>query len=132
MVVDYSGEDIKLADYRGKPAILAFYPPNWSPVCGNQMVLYLNEVLLFEEHHAQLLGISVDGRWGHRAFADDHNLNFPLMSGFEPKGEVAKKYGVYDPQAGYCERGSMPRGSFGGVASLHQASIRELMAFYLH
>ncbi len=78
-----------------------------------------------------LVGISVDGRWSHRAFADDRNLNSPLLSDFESKGEGAKKYGVYDPQAGLCERASMPRESFSGVTSLHQASIRELMAFYL-
>jgi peroxiredoxin len=103
-LVDPSGEDISLADYRGKSVILAFYPADWSPVCGDQLVLY-NEVLpLFEEYNAQLLGISVDGRWSHRAFTDDRNLNFPLLSDFEPKGEVAKKYGVYDHKDGLCER----------------------------
>lgn len=103
-LVESSGENITLADYRGKPVILAFYPADWSPVCGDQMVLY-NEVLpMFEEHNAQLLGISVDGRWSHRAFVDDRNLKFPLLSDFEPKGEVAKKYGVYDHKAGLSER----------------------------
>ena len=103
-LVDSSGEDISLADYRGKLVILAFYPADWSPVCGDQMVLY-NEVMpIFEEYNAQLLGISVDGRWSHRAFVDDRNLNFPLLSDFEPKGEVAMKYGVYDHKAGLSER----------------------------
>ncbi len=103
-LVDSSGEEISLSDYRSKPVILAFYPADWSPVCGDQLVLY-NEVLpMFEDYDAQLLGISVDGRWSHRAFSEDRNLNFPLLSDFEPKGEVAKKYGVYDYEAGLCER----------------------------
>jgi peroxiredoxin len=79
-----------------------------------------------------LVGISVYGRWNNRAFADDRNLSSPLLSDFESKGEGAKKYGGFDPQAGLCERASNPKGSFGGVTSLHQASIRELIAFYLH
>lgn len=103
-LVESSGGEISLADFRGKPVILAFYPADWSPVCGDQLVLY-NEVLpLFEEHNAQLLGISVDGKWSHRAYAEDRNLSFPLLSDFEPKGEVAKKYGVYDSESGTCQR----------------------------
>ena len=103
-LVESTGEKISLTDFRGRPVILAFYPADWSPVCGDQLVLY-NEVLpIFEEHNAQLLGISVDGKWSHRAYAEDRNLNFPLLSDFEPKGEVAKIYGVYDAKSGTCQR----------------------------
>lgn len=103
-LVESSGSEISLSDYLGKPVILAFYPADWSPVCGDQLVLY-NEVLpLFEEHDAQLLGISVDGKWSHKAYAEDRNLKFPLLSDFEPKGEVAKNYGVYDYRYGLCQR----------------------------
>ena len=49
-------------------------------------------------------GISVDGTWCHAAFARDHKLHFPLLSDFEPKGEVARRYGVYRPGDGTCER----------------------------
>ena len=103
-LVSTSGELIGLADLHGKPVILAFYPADWSPVCGDQLALY-NEVLpMFNEYNAQLLGISVDSRWSHQAYAQDRNLNFPLLSDFEPKGEVAKKFGVYDAQAGLSDR----------------------------
>lgn len=99
-----NGKEISLVDLRGKPVILTFYPADWSPVCGDQLALY-NEVLpLFEEHNALLLGISVDSRWSHLAFAKDRKLNFPLLADFEPKGEIARKYGVYDAQAGLCQR----------------------------
>ena len=95
---------IKLSDLRGRPVILAFYPADWSPVCGDQMVLY-NEILPdFREHGAELLGISVDGVWCHAAFADDRNLRFPLLSDFEPKGAVSRAYGAYREHDGFSER----------------------------
>jgi peroxiredoxin len=86
---------VSLRDFRGHPVILAFYPADWSPVCGDQMALY-NEVLPeFGRFQAQLLGISVDGVWCHAAFARDRKLHFPLLADFEPKGAVAKRFGVY-------------------------------------
>jgi peroxiredoxin len=97
-------QKLSLRDLRGRPVILAFYPADWSPVCGDQMGLY-NEILSeFEKHHAQLLGISVDGAWCHDAFAKDRHLHFPLLSDFEPKGAVAKKFGVYRDADGTTER----------------------------
>jgi len=95
---------LSLETLRGVPVILAFYPADWSPVCGDQMALY-NEVLpLFKDFNAELLGISVDGPWCHRAYTEIRNLHFSLLSDFEPKGEVAKKYGVYRNGEGVTER----------------------------
>jgi peroxiredoxin len=95
---------LSLSELRGKPAVLAFYPADWSPVCGDQMALY-NEVLPeFQQHEAQILGISVDGAWCHAAFAKDRRLRFPLLSDFEPKGAVAAAYGAYRHEDGVAER----------------------------
>ena len=95
---------LSLESLRGKPVILAFYPADWSPVCGDQMALY-NEVLPeFKRFNAELLGISVDGPWCHRAFTEHRNLHFPLLADFEPKGNVAKEYGVYRNGEGVSER----------------------------
>jgi peroxiredoxin len=103
-LLDQAGEQVSMRDVRGRPVILVFYPADWSPVCGDQLTLY-NEVLpLFEEHNAQVLAISVDGRWCHRAFAEQRNLRFPLLADFEPKGAVAKRYGVYDAEKGVTQR----------------------------
>ena len=93
-----------LSDFRGQVVILAFYPADWSPVCGDQMALY-NEVLPeFQTHNAQLLGVSVDGVWCHRAFAEARNLRFPLLADFEPKGAFARACGVYREGEGISER----------------------------
>jgi peroxiredoxin len=95
---------VTLRELRGRPVILAFYPADWSPVCGDQMALY-NEVLAeFQHYDAALLGISVDGVWCHAAFARDRNLHFPLLSDFEPKGAVARRYGAYRDGDGFTER----------------------------
>jgi peroxiredoxin len=95
---------VSLRDLRGKPVILAFYPADWSPVCGDQMALY-NEVLPeFRKFGAEILGISVDGTWCHLAFAKDRRLHFPLLADFEPKGAVARQYGAYNDANGICER----------------------------
>ena len=89
---------------RGHPVILAFYPADWSPVCSDQMALY-NEVLPeFERYGALLFGISVDGVWSHRAFASARKLRFPLLADFEPKGKVARSFGVYRKRDGTSDR----------------------------
>ena len=101
---DQADNQVSLREFRGRPVILVFYPADFSPVCGDQLVLY-NEVLpLFEEYNAQTLAISVDGRWSHKAFAESRGLRFPLLSDFEPKGAVARAYGVYDAQNGVSLR----------------------------
>ena len=95
---------VSLSDFVGQPVIMAFYPADWSPVCGDQMSLY-NEMLgEFQEYGAELMGVSVDGVWCHAAYAKDRKLHFPLLSDFEPKGEIARTYGVYRQRDGVCER----------------------------
>ena len=95
---------VSLAELRGRPVILAFYPADWSPVCGDQMALY-NEILdEFRRFDAELLGISVDGVWCHAAFAQNRGLHFPLLADFEPKGDVATRYGVYRAADGTSDR----------------------------
>jgi len=95
---------LSLAELKGQPVILAFYPADWSPVCGDQMALY-NEILPeFQKYGAKLLGISVDGVWCHAAFAKDRHLHFPLLADFHPKGAVAQSYGAYREDEGVSER----------------------------
>ena len=99
-----SGELVSLQSLRGRPVILAFYPADWRPVCGDQMALY-NEVLPeFQRFDAQLIGVSVDGMWCHRAFAENRHLRFPLLADFEPKGAVARMFGAYRANDGTSER----------------------------
>lgn len=97
-------QNIRLEDLKGKRVVLAFYPADWSPVCGDQMVMYNEMLKFFREKNAEILGISVDSKWCHMAFGKDRSLHFPLLADFEPKGKVAKLYDVYDEKTGECQR----------------------------
>ena len=97
-------QSVSLTDFRGQPVILAFYPEDFSPVCSDQLALYQELLPEFQKFNAELLGISVDGVWCHLAFAKDRNLHFPLLSDFEPKGEVSRTYHAYRTEDGTSER----------------------------
>jgi peroxiredoxin len=93
-----------LQHFRGQPVVLVFYPADWEPVSADQLRSY-NEAL--PEVHglgAELVGVSVDSVWCHRAFARDLRLSFNLLSDFRPRGGVARAYGVYRPRHGTSGR----------------------------
>ena len=93
-----------LSDFRGRNLVMAFYPADWSPVCGDQLALYNEALPELERLGAALVGISVDGVWCHAAYAAARNLHFPLFADFEPKGEVSKRYGAYEYGLGMSKR----------------------------
>jgi peroxiredoxin len=97
-------QKLSLDGLKGKRVILAFYPADWSPVCGDQMALYNETLKLFRKFKAELVGISVDSKWCHKAFAENRNLHFPLLADFEPKGVVSKLYGAYNEMNGESKR----------------------------
>ena len=100
----FPGEFVSLSAYRGRPLVLVFYPADFSPDCGDQLTLY-NEILPeFERAGAALLAISVDNIYSHAAFRDSRNLHFVLGSDFQPRGEVARRYGVFNETTGMNER----------------------------
>jgi peroxiredoxin len=97
-------QSMKLSDLRGRPVVLVFYPADWSPVCGDELALF-NEVLPeFQKYDAQVVGISCDGVWCHKAYAAHNNLEIPLLADFEPKGAVSRKYDAYRANDGISER----------------------------
>jgi peroxiredoxin len=97
-------QTVSLSEFRGAPVVLAFYPADWSPVCGDQMTLYSEIMPEFQRYNAYVLGISVDGAWCHLAYRKHQNIAFPLLADFEPKGGTARRYGAYRHQDGVCER----------------------------
>ncbi|MDB6123355.1 MAG: AhpC/TSA family protein [Pedosphaera sp.] len=116
-------QTVSLSDFRGQPIVLVFYPADWSPVCGDQVTLY-NEILPeFQSLGAELVGISVDGAWCHAAFSRDRKLHFPLLADFEPKGEVARLYGVYRQGDGVSERALFVVDAEGNIHWSHVSPI---------
>ncbi|HKB89705.1 MAG TPA: redoxin domain-containing protein [Opitutaceae bacterium] len=75
-------QTVSLNEFRGRPVVLAFYPADFSPVCGDQMALYNEMLNEFQEFEAELVGLSVDGAWCHAAFARQNKLHFPLLADF--------------------------------------------------
>jgi peroxiredoxin len=117
-------KQFSLSELRGKPVIIAFYPADWSPTCGDQIGLY-NEILPeFQKFGAELLGISVDGPWCHKAFAETKNLHMKLLSDFEPKGAVARQYGAYRDGDGISERALFVIDKNGVIAWSYLSPIR--------
>lgn len=118
------GEHVALADLRGRPAVLIFYPADWSPVCGSEVTLYSSLAEEFAAFDAQVFGVSVDGPWCHQAYARAQNANFPLLADFEPKGELARGFGVYREREGTSERALFVLDAAGQVRWSHLSDIK--------
>jgi peroxiredoxin len=101
---DANDKPISLSQFRGKNVILVFYPLDWSPACSDQLSLYQSELAEFEKYDAQVIGISLDSIYSHGAWAAVRGISFPLLSDFNPKGEVAKRYNVLRNKDGFTDR----------------------------
>jgi peroxiredoxin len=102
---DQSQKEVKLSEFQGKKnVVIVFYPLDWSPVCTNEHVCLVNDMKRFEELDAQVLGVSVDSVWSHKAFAEKMGIKYPLLADFQPRGAVGEKYGVYLSDKGITGR----------------------------
>ncbi len=102
---DQNQKDVKLSDYRGKKnVVMVFYPLDWSPICTNEHVCLVNDMKQFDKLDAQVLGLSVDSVWSHKAFAEKTGIQYPLLADFQPRGAVAEKFGVYLADKGITGR----------------------------
>ncbi len=95
---------LSLHELRGHPVVLVFYPADWSSVCGDELAVFNQALPLLRKAKATVLGISVDSTWCHQAYIQSRQLHFDLLADFEPKGAVARAYGAYDAEHGYCKR----------------------------
>jgi peroxiredoxin len=101
---DQDGNVVKLEDLRGKTTVLVFYPLDFSPVCTDQLNVYQEVLGDLEAEGVQLIGISVDSAFSHKAFQEKLGISIPLLADFHPKGEVSKAYGVYIDERGHDGR----------------------------
>jgi mycoredoxin-dependent peroxiredoxin len=93
---DQNQKEIKLSDFAGKKnVVLVFYPLDWSPVCTNEHACFVNDMRQFETLNAEVLGVSVDSVWSHKAYAEKMGIKYSLLADFHPKGAMSDKYGVY-------------------------------------
>jgi mycoredoxin-dependent peroxiredoxin len=102
---DQSQKDVKLSDFAGKKnVVLVFYPLDWSPTCTNEHACFVNDMRSFEQLDAEVLGVSVDSVWSHKAYADKMGIHYSLLADFNPRGAMAEKYGVYLAEKGITGR----------------------------
>jgi peroxiredoxin len=101
---DQDGNKVSLADLKGQTSVLAFYPLDFSPVCTDQLNVYQEVLPELEARGTKLYGVSVDSAFCHKAFQQHLGITIPLLADFEPKGEVARKYGVYIDERGHNQR----------------------------
>ena len=110
-------KEVKLSDFAGKKnVVLVFYPLDWSPVCTNEHVCLVNDMKAFETLDAEVLGVSVDSVWSHKAFAEKMGIKYSLLADFHPKGAMSEKYGVYLGDKGITGRAIVIVGKDGKVA----------------
>jgi peroxiredoxin len=110
-------KEVKLSEFAGKRnVVLVFYPLDWSPVCTNEHACLVNDMKAFETLDAEVLGVSVDSVWSHKAFADKMGIKYSLLADFHPKGAMSEKYGVYLGDKGITGRAIVIVGKDGKVA----------------
>lgn len=116
------GEKVSLSDYQGRKVLLVFYPGDFSPVCGDQLSIYQEVKPEIEDKGVELVGISVDSFFAHKAFQEKLGIDTTLLSDFEPKGAVARAYGSYlDAPLGFANRTLVLVDEEGTVAWTHEA-----------
>ena len=121
---DQTQQEVKLSDFQGKKnVVLVFYPLDWSPTCTKEHVCFVNDMKQFEKLDAQVLGVSVDSVWSHKAWAEKMGIHYPLLADFHPRGAMASKYGVYIEDKGITGRAIAIVDRAGKVAWFKQYDI---------
>ena len=102
---DQNQKEVKLSDFKGKKnVVIVFYPLDWSPTCTQEHACFVNDMKRFEQLDAEILGISVDSAWSHKAYAEKMHIEYPLLADFQPRGAMAAKYGIYLEDKGITGR----------------------------
>jgi mycoredoxin-dependent peroxiredoxin len=106
-LTDQHGTPVKLSSFRGtKNVVVVFYPLAFSGVCSGELCALREDFPEADRDDVELLTVSVDSFFTHRAWADKENFQFGLLADFWPHGAVAKQYGVFDEDKGLATRGT--------------------------
>ena len=104
-VEDESGNRVQLSQFRGHSGVvLMFYPLDFSPVCTDEHACFVKSLGDFSKLNAEVLGLSVDSVWTHKAFAEKMGITYSLLADFHPRGEAAHKFGMYHADKGITGR----------------------------
>jgi peroxiredoxin len=104
---DQHGTPVKLSSFRGaKNVVLVFYPLAFSGICSGELCALREDFPEATSDDVEVLTVSVDSFFAHRAWADAENFQFGLLADFWPHGAVARAYGVFDEEKGVAVRGT--------------------------
>ncbi len=121
---DQSQKEVKLSDFAGKKrVVLVFYPLDWSPTCTNEHACFVNDMKNFDTLDAEVLGVSVDSVWSHKAYAEKMGIKYSLLADFQPRGAMSEKYGVFLQEKGITGRSIFIIDKHGKVAWLKHYDI---------
>jgi mycoredoxin-dependent peroxiredoxin len=121
---DQNQKEVKLSDFAGKKrVVLVFYPLDWSPTCTNEHACFVNDMKNFATLDAEVLGVSVDSVWSHKAYAEKMHITYSLLADFQPRGAMAETYGVFLPEKGITGRSIVIVDKQGKVAWLKHYDI---------
>ena len=110
-------QEVKLSDFAGKKnVVIVFYPLDWSPVCTNEHACFVNDMRSFDTLDAEVLAVSVDSVWSHKAYAEKMGIKYSLLADFQPRGAMADKYGVFLSDKGITGRAIVIVNKAGKVA----------------
>ncbi|MDX1946669.1 MAG: thioredoxin-dependent thiol peroxidase [Pirellulaceae bacterium] len=87
------GTKVKLADFKGSPVVLYFYPADDTPGCTKEACAFRDRSAELKKLGAKVIGISPDDVGSHAKFRDKYQLNFPLLA--DPEHAVAEKFGAW-------------------------------------
>src|SRR5437868_10137673 len=114
-------KEVKLSDFAGKKTVvLVWYPLDWSPTCTNEHTCFVNDMKKFDQLDAEVLGVSVDSVWSHKAYAEKMGIKYSLLADFHPRGAMSEKYGVYLADKGITGRAIAIVNKAGKVARFKQ------------
>ena len=124
---DQSQKDVKLSDFAGKKnVVLVFYPLDWSPTCTNEHACFVNDMRSFDQLDAEVLGVSVDSHWSHKAYAEKMGIKYPLLADFHPRGAMSDTYGVFMADKGLTSRAIVIVNKAGKVAWIKDYQMSEV------
>jgi peroxiredoxin len=103
---DQDKQVVSLAELRGNPVLLVFYPFAFSGICTGELCQLRDELTEYTDAGVQVLAISTDPVFSLKAFKAQETLEFPLLSDFWPHGSTAQAYGVFNEKAGMALRGT--------------------------
>lgn len=90
---DHEGVTRRLEDYEGRGLVLYFYPEDGTPGCIEEACGFREAMDRYQAAGLAVVGVSTDSRRSHQAFAEEHDLNFPLL--VDEGNEISKAYGAY-------------------------------------